>query len=732
MGDCKQQGPTLENAQNTGRTGFKLGRGLYQNVPLSSDQHSSLPGEEPGHGVSVAAKVKPDSANRTGSRPRAELHQAVHDSNRAHALNSFMKAQQQHGPSSHNIQAANGPMPSSFFSMMAAPDASDTSSCEPQPRPLPPRLSSRPPLHNQIASVPEDQQMQNDGQPPGIAATTEPSVGCPHSATSNDPFAISIQAVHHTSETSASPGKPVPDELTSAGPLTAIEPLGDERTQQELLFPAATAHSGPAAPQRAELSSMQQGQPGRSFDGGFARLGDGSAGRSAFLATPNIEQSEAPTRPSSPLLDRRTESQTDNAHQWQYHASQTQGPSRPAHSGIPKISLPSRSFGPPADDLQSLPEDRILYANGSDVSDLLLVPVQRQQQPAHGAASQRMLSDSQAAQHSSLLDGKAGLGYQQHHDQQGSNDEANTAIGIADLPQHLADQPSRQTTFASVHAMLSSIQSPTHQSGLSHFGLLPKSSHDEESSLPCDEAAINDVDNRHTAKSANTVPELVSYTKALEILGDGLPLGVKGRQACTPVTNQHHAAGCNDERPTSPMMKQQMLQATSRPVPRIGAHHPATLNAPGPIHVFRSLDMKGRPGPSHPSDHQVARFALYDETDELMQHSAAWLPANNSQNCRHDDPSAAAEAHSDELADSNGLRWLRAAAEVTARQQIAMEVIERKSRSSRCQAQRQLAFQQVRQSRLQSIASIGPWVKTQHLVRHQVTEQIHSHGHRCC
>ncbi len=85
-----------------------------------------------------------------GRQPVADPHDALQEITGMQPLEECFttEQQQQQRMDKRTTQAANAPRQHSFFSRASAPDASEASSCEPQPRPLPPRLS---------ASVPRQQ-----------------------------------------------------------------------------------------------------------------------------------------------------------------------------------------------------------------------------------------------------------------------------------------------------------------------------------------------------------------------------------------------------------------------------------------------------------------------------------------------------------------------------------------------------------------------------------------------
>ncbi len=363
------------------------------------------------------------------------------------------------------------------------------------------------------------------------------------------------------------------------------------------------------------------------------------------------------------------------------------------------------ALDPLASTSRASPEEQVVYPIGSDVSDLLLVPCwQGQQQqldcydkPAEGRAAdvfpnglEELLVQTNGQAEADDVVQHAGHGLQPGQPDSRFPDYSN-------LQQNeQTDEPRSGMTFASVHAMLSSIRSPSVRDGLRQKSLLAaagplQTSSDEASQEPADGVlAMHD-----TADHKEPAPSLMPYAQALQVLGEGWHGQFRSQQIQVSMPLQGSAPQQKTRSPASTAEEQHWAQTDSQPQLHDSSQHDLAVNVFASGQVCPSLDMATPQGakqaswPHEQYDNLNAWAVCPVGYSGLKPEGTSYQPgrAGTESEAAADDPG--------EPALSMGLSWLKAASEVTARQQVAMEVIERRSNSSRCQAQRQLAFQQV-------------------------------------
>ena len=279
----------------------------------------------------------------------------------------------------------------------------------------------------------------------------------------------------------------------------------------------------------------------------------------------------------------------------------------------------------------------------------------------------------------------------------------------------------KDASFASVHAILSSIGSPTHQLVSHQDRLLQQQRSPDQGGSCCTSSLAHP-----SAAAANSHASPMSYAEALKVLGDCWPIH--------PGATRDSPSGQHAE-PTRCWSGQQRCdRKAAGPEYAADTWHSARKQ-PGPdqtvqppVHkeVYRSLHqdlqqemldqddgqpLEGAAGVSSSAAFQAHHPCHVLSTQQAAPFSAVAFPTEGSPRdhssaaCGHgasglghqlqDGPEA--RNHSEMLWPDSAMstQWLMAAAEVTARQNVAMAAVECESRSCRCKAQRQLSFQQV-------------------------------------
>lgn len=697
------------------------------------------------------------------------------------------------------------PNPASFQSSCVRPPASEASSCEPQPRPLPPRLSGSQYLQTRDAQhalsmdyasgnpaiacqLPEGSTVSRHGPAcqqsvplgePTQELTQEaavrvhplpdlenPAISSQHPAASTglhqeaarhlvsprSDAGDTMQGVHVAQSAASSSHDPA-----GAGPVSWVMPEAAQATGSRLRpqqgnldlqqqhvatsdqpmsrvsmlgshepsYPASQISEIPPSkpPLHMDQLAIAHSHPNEQHDEASLQAGlacqrlPASQAATANVSAPPLLMEAKDLHAADQQLPRRQHNGTRQAIKVQ----------RPTNAGssdwhacrLRANSLTASQAGMPED-------DRLLYVDGSEASDLLLAPLQLDQPAVSFPAQSRgpgSIPETAIAemlhQDSRLADRHHATGFHQSPGEQlpGKSDclaAEPEGTGTMALPSHTA-APCRQgaittaaMTVASVHAMLSSIQLPSHQHQLPKAQQLSASG--PLHSVP---AASNGTAGRAPASadakiSQGSIPTLMSYAEAVRVLSDNWPIHEARTRDSLADTRQQSERGT---------LQQTFSRGTAgqckHDAPAKGhSHSPALLpqgnlyNQPVRQEVYRSLGEETAHAsfdrsPSSPSYCVPADVSRYPPSErigtaaELEDYTSPVGESSNSQ-----DPGSLAAGpgsiqHDGCKPAGMGLQWLRAAAEVTAQQRLAMQVIEAKSCVSMHQAGRQLAYQLV-------------------------------------
>ena len=377
-------------------------------------------------------------------------------------------------------------------------------------------------------------------------------------------------------------------------------------------------------------------------------------------------------------------------------------------------------------------DDRLLYVDGSEASDLLLAPFQLDR-PA-GAVSKQSYRPTSIPHTASAAGSQKGASIPDRHHATSAHQspreqllgqdglvaaEPGSAGLMPALPPRAAPYQQGATmtaamTVASVHAMLSSIQLPSHQHQLTKAQQVP-----DNSPLHPVPAASNGTAGIAPASAdedmgLGSIPTLMSYAEAVRVLSDDWPIH-------QPRTRDALVDICKPPEMGTSQQPFSNRTAASCPHAAEARSHSHALGPQGNLHnqpvrqeVYRSLNeemsspfevldtpagLLSCPVPTAASPYRYSQHHALEQIGRAAEPEGDDSPVHGRTSSLRGPSSLAAatgRSQDDECKHGGmGLQWLRAAAEVMAQQRMAMRVIEAKSCVSRHQTERQLAYQQV-------------------------------------
>ena len=518
--------------------------------------------------------------------------------------------------------------PGGLRSFCVRPSASEASSCEPQPRPLPPRLCRGRPLHtrdsNHSSSI-DHAAIACQVQEASTVSRHGPA--CQHSA----PLRESRQEPAQEAAVKVHPlpvfGQPAPSnqhpEASTGFHQEAAEHLfhpgsdldvnvhsmhaANPATTSSLNAPACTGPGPWGMPEAAQTTGCQLMPEQRISDpqqqhvvtsdqatGSINMLGLHEPSHPASQAS-EISTSKPPSMMGQLVMANTLANGQDGAppmqacsqdaeasvlapaaakqfhaadHQSPHHQHNESGQALKAHRPANvRLSQPHacrlRAYSHMPNQAWMPDDDRLLYVDGSEASDLLLAPFQLEQ-PAQSFIDQsRRLSgipDTASAEgcqeNLRIVDRRHAISIHQPPREQLLGQDGPVAaepesIDPMALPRHTAVPCQRGVittaamTVASVHAMLSSIQLPSHQHQPPQAQQLA-----DNGPLPPSPAASNGPAGMPPASaeghmSQGSIPTLMSYAEAVRILSDNWPMHEPQRSYSAADTFKPPETGCN-------------------------------------------------------------------------------------------------------------------------------------------------------------------------------------------